>query len=275
MQTSKRSLGIHLLAVVGAIVLAATTVSLANPSFSLETKSDWEAALDDGRISPVSSFYPALQAHYGTPGTDFIQVTPATPTGGLLALNNTESGGLGDGLLMYWGNPGSDLKQVSTWQYTYPLDPDLRNTVLNFNVHPWPGIQSVSLTLNDAALGWISWDWNVTAFPGAGPLYTGLMNPVSIRPDVFNAQGASSFAMAPGGFNPAIATTLQADELAVGANQWNVNFPVVPIVGGIMPWNYWGPLSITTIPEASTLVLLGCGLAWLVGFRHKASSRKG
>ena len=247
------------------ILLAIADTAAASPSFTLSTQKDWQAALTAGRITPVTTYYDALGAHYGTPGVNFIQVTP-----GLMALTGAQSG-YGDGLLMYWGDPNSNLYQVATWQYTYLSDPSLVGMLLRFTVMPPPGIQSVSLTINDAAGGWISWDWNVTAQGQGmlGPLFWGIQNQVVVNPNIPNAQGsgASSFALA--GFNPAIATTIQADELAVGAHQWNVNFPTVPVVGGVKPWNYWSQMQVTPVPLPSALLLLGPGLAGLLCLRRK------
>ena len=246
--------------------LALAGLARASPLITLNTQGDWQAALGAPTITPVSNYYDALGAHYGTLGTDFIQVTPE-----LMALDNAQSGGLGDGLLMYWGDPTSDLDQVATWEYTYPSDPDLRGTTLTLSVNTpgvpplAPGILSVSLTLNDLAGGWVSWDWNVG--PG-GPIFPGMPYTVVIDPTVLAPQsGSTSFALAPGGFNPAIATSIQADELSVGAAGWAA-FPPVPVVGGAKPWNYWTNLQVS-IPEPSIVVMLlslagmgALGYAW-------------
>ncbi|MBI5374568.1 MAG: PEP-CTERM sorting domain-containing protein [Candidatus Schekmanbacteria bacterium] len=233
----------------------------ANPSdsfVSLKTQSDWQNALADGRIASVTTYYDALGAHYGVIGEDFIQVPPE-----LLAAGSES--GLGDGLLMYWGNSESELSQVATWQYTFPEDPNLIGSLISTTVIAPAGVQSVSLTINDGLGGWISWDWNVG---GAGPVTPGVPYNVVINPAVFAPQsGSTSFAFA--GFNPAIAVSLQADELAVGFNNWN-NFPPVPIIGGIKPWNYWTSLTVAPpVPEPSTMMLLGAGLLGLLAIGRR------
>ena len=263
MKTLKQNFYPHIIPIIFLIlVMLIPARALASPYISLQTYDDWNNALGDGRITPVSTYYDALTAHYGH--LNFVQVTPH-----LMALTGAQSG-YGDGLLMDWGDLNADPEayQVATWQYNYPEDPNLIGTVLNFNIMPPPGIQSVSLTINDALGGWISWDWNVTLIGGGGPLFTAVQNLVTINPNIFNAQGASSFAMNPiVGFNPAIATTIQADELAFGANQWNI-FPPVPVVGGVKPWNYWGNLNVSAVPEPSALLLISAGLAGLAMFKR-------
>ncbi len=241
-------------------LLAMPEVVLASPYFSLNTTSDWNDALNDGRITPVTAYYDALEYHYGTLGTDFIQVTPD-----LMALTGAQSG-YGDGLMMYWGDAGSDLPQVATWEYTYLEDPNLIGSILKLTITPPSGIQSVSLTINDATGGWISWDWNVG---GPGGLTAGVPTTITIDPTIAAPQaGATSFAVAPVvGFNPALATSIQADELAVGANQWGL-FPSVPVVGGTLPWNYWSALSVTSIPIPGAIWLLCSGMIGLVGIRR-------
>jgi len=251
-------------------VAAGSLVALAEPYISLSTQQDWQDALADSRITPVSTPYPALAAHYGTLGSDFIMVTPD-----LMALNNGQSAGLGDGLLMNWGDgtaPGS-IPQVATWQYTYPMDPNLVGQVLSITVTPpaWPPppqvappppppppaapILSVSLTLNDAAGGWVSWAWPVG---GAGGLVPGVATTITIDPVAL----VSSPWVAPvkAGFNPLIAASIQADELAAGANLWAV-FPAVPLVGGAKPWNYWGNLQVSPEPAHTGLAI---GLLFVV-----------
>ena len=148
---------------------------------------------------------------------------------------------------MHWGI-GISLPQVAAWQYIFPEDPSLIGTILKLTVVPPPGILSVSLTINDALGGWISWAWNVPGSwnPNPAPgLTPGFPNPITIDPTVPAPQaGSNSFAMSIMSFNPAIATTIQAGELAVGPGGW-VTFPPVPVVGGSTPWNYWSGLTVS------------------------------
>ena len=156
------------LRILNALAACFLLVSMANasPLFSLDTQADWQNALNSGKISEVTAKYDALD-HYGIEGIDY-----AVATATLSALNNAQSGGLGDGLQMEWGNDENDIAQVAAWEYTYDADPDLTGTILSLTVTPPasvpPVILSVSLTLTDTAFGSMSWFWDVIP-PGPGP----------------------------------------------------------------------------------------------------------
>ena len=246
---------------------------LATPYFSLDTFDDWDTALNDGRISPVESPYDAAAEHYGIEGEDYVFTTPELYVWEGDGSPETES----PGLVMYWGDPAADpdLPQLASWEYTYPEDPNLTGTKLKLTVMPPLGIWSVSLTLNDAAGGWVSWDWNVNT-PG-NPLGPGPINPgtpytITIDPTILGPQaGSTSFALNPAaGFNPTTAISIQADELAAGAGAWQ-QFPAVPVVGGQQPWNYWSSVSVVPEPISSTLFLVGAGT---LGFRRYWNKRR-
>ena len=257
-----KSFSRNLLAAVAlTILLVFPHYAAGTPYFSLDTLDDWDTALNDGRISPVPDSYPAATEHYGTEGVDFLYTTPE-----LYVYEGDSNPGTEDaGLVMYWGDPSTDLPQLASWEYTYPEDPNLVGTILSLTVMPPPGIWSVSLTLNDAAGGWVSWDWNVNT-PGnplgPGPINPGMPYSITIDPTILAPQaGSTSFALnLAAGFNPAIATTIQADELAAnpgpGGLGWQ-QFPPVPVVGGVKPWNYWSNASVTPEPVSSILFVTG------------------
>jgi hypothetical protein len=247
MRVITKSIGVVLVVMSLSFLLAMPNHVFASPLFSLETFDDWDTALNDGRISPVLDPYPAADEHYGTEGIDYIFVPP-DPLYIMEEIPEVSDAGL----VMAWGDPAPanpDLPQLSAWEYVYDEDPNLVGKMLHLTVMAPLGIWSVSLTLNDAAGGWISWDWNVNT-PGnplgPGPINPGLPYSITIDPTVLGPQaGSTSFALAPGiGFNPAIVISIQADELAVGPAGWT-QFPPVPVTGGLQPWNYWSSLSVT------------------------------
>ena len=236
-------------------VLLLGSEARSTPYFSLDSFSDWNSAVGGGTISPVTTPYPALEELYGT---DFAFTTPE-----LYVMTSAESEQLDDGLVMYWGDPQAppEIPQVASWQYTFPLDPDLTGTTLHLTVMPPPGILSVSLTLNDAAGGWASWAWSLPLLVPNAPF------PIIIDPTIMGPQaGSTVFKLSVTGFDPKTAISIQADELAVGPGQW-VQFPQVPVVGGVQPWNYWSAMAIT--PEPATLALLALGGLALIRRRRR------
>ena len=102
-----------------ALVASFLLVSMTNasPIFSINTQAEWQNALNSGQVSEVTSSYDALD-HYGTEGIDYAVATPT-----LTAVNNGQSGGLGDGLQMEWGDDENDIAQVAAWEYVYDLGP--------------------------------------------------------------------------------------------------------------------------------------------------------
>jgi hypothetical protein len=260
MSMSERCSYVGMTAMFLAVLLFIPVQALAgSPLFSLDTYDDWLAA----PISPVLENYDAASAHYGVLGEDYLY-TPPEP---LYVYEGDGSPETSDaGLVMAWGNSDVDLPQLAAWEYVYPEDPNLVGTKLNLTVMPPPGIWSVSLTLNDAAGGWVSWDWNVSTPgnpfdpAGLGPITPGVPYSITIDPTILAPQaGSTSFAVA--GFNPAIATTIQADELAANpggpaAPNWQ-QFPPVAIFPGGQPWNYWSQVSVTPEPVSSILFVAG------------------
>jgi hypothetical protein len=223
-----------------------TGQAVASPLFSLDTYSEWDAAVGT-TVAPVTEPYAALAA-YGTEGVDYVYAAPQ-----ITAMTALDSG-LSDGLLMTWGDTGADptIPQVAAWEYTYDIDPDLTGTLLQLNVTPPTGILAVSLTLNDQLGGWASWTWNVNPV-----LIPNAPNPIIIDPTLMGPQAGSATFLQTAAFDVTKVISIQADELAVGINGWT-SFPPGPPTTGTQPWNYWSTLTVVT-PEPGTVCLLGLG----------------
>ncbi len=248
----------------------------------LYSESDWQTAVGDGRISPVDvtgggAVSDALKELYKSDWPTFEFVTPE-----LYVMDDKDSGGFGDGLVMSWGDPAIEFPQAAAWNYEWPSDPDLTGQTLSISIvppppqqpatppplPPTPPILSVALVLNDVNGGWAAWAWNVSWSPGAGPLFASMQNTVAFDPNIMAKQGASQFAAI--GYDPKKTTTMQAAELAVppggvGAPNWTL-FPAFGLAPGLKPWNYWGNLVIVPEPTEAAVVtgvaLLGLTLLW-------------
>ena len=242
------------------IVTQYSTV-FASPLFSLDTQAEWQTALGNGQVSAVSTPYAALD-HYGNAGVDYIQVIPS-----LQALDDTQSG-MGDGLLMSWGDSNQNLPQVASWEYAYGVDPDLTGTKLSLGVTAPLGLLSVSLTLTDTTGGFMSWFWDVLP-PGPGPsgVFAGVPTTITIDPTSYAAQ-ANSSVFTYSGFDHTKAISIIADELAPGPAGW-VSFPGSPVATGQPVWNYWTNLSVTAVPVPATVWLFGSGLIGLIGIARR------
>jgi cysteine-rich repeat protein len=240
-----KSLGV-IIAILGwAIFLVMPNNAFASPLFSLETSDDWAQA----PIVPVLDDYPAADEVYrNTYGWDYDYSPPE------LYVYEGDPGfdpPLDDaGLVMVWGDSPAALPQLAAWEYVYDEDPNLIGTTLTITVTPPMGIWAVSLTLNDAAGGWNTWDWYVATpgnplpfpfNPGATPLIPNVATTITLDPTIAANQSGSNV-FVPNGFNPAIAISIQADELSAGGG---FLFLPNPITGTPQAWNYWSNLSVT------------------------------
>jgi hypothetical protein len=246
MMKAKKSLGVIIVVMVLAIFLIMPNQVLASPLFSLDTFDDWNQA----PISPVLGDYDAANEVYRNMyGVDYEFSPPELYVyeGDTITNPPLEDAGL----VMVWGDISSELPQLASWEYVYPEDPDLIGTTLSITVTPPMGIWAVSLTLNDAALGWNTWAWYVATpgnplpllNPGAIPISPNVATTITLDPTLAANQSGSNV-FAPGGFNPAIAVSIQADELSAGGF---LPFPPNPITFTPQAWNYWSNLSVTIV----------------------------
>jgi hypothetical protein len=232
-----------------AFVLAPAT--LATPLISLQSQADFQAAIDAGKIKPQTTAGEDLLAHYPHNTFAVAELHAYTPVAG---------DGIDDadgGMVMGWGD-NQNVEYYAQWLYVYDEDPSLIGLTLTAQVCAPVGINSISVAIIDAAGLARSWDWNVTAAGGAGPLFHNVTSTVSITvagPGLGGPGEATPVANSffDNGVNPAAITTLGADE---NGNPRGI-FQFNPATGQPQIWNYW--VSWTVTPEPATIVLLGLG----------------
>ena len=272
MSILKKSLSLILPVMVMAIFLTMPTLVLAgSPLISLETYNDWYYA----PIEPVLSDYAAaIEVYRNTYEIDYdYRTTDLNAYAGNPGYNPP----LGSpGLVMAWGSDGgSENPQLASWKYVYPQDPNLIGTILSITVTPPVGIWAVSLTLNDQFAGWNTWDWYVASpgnplpiNPGAVPIAPGVATTITLDPNIAANQSGSNVFI-PFGFNPAIAISIQADELSAGGF---LLFPPNPITNTPRAWNYWSNLNVAPEPVSSLLFVTGGAV--LAGKRYLKKRKK-
>lgn len=126
-----------LLQIFAVLVLAGATSSFATlvAEFSLNSPSDFQAALDDGRLMPVDSWNSGLEALYPGESSFFQAPTLSVDT---------------EGLVLDFGTT-EDTTVISAFSYVYPEDPPFSNNTrikktLNFS-KPASAGSSVSVHL--------------------------------------------------------------------------------------------------------------------------------
>jgi len=233
------------------VVPLAMPQARATPVINLQSEADFQAAIAAGNIVPQTAAGEDLLAHY--PDNTF-----AVPD--LYAYTPVSGDGIGDpdgGLVMAWGD-NQDVEYYAQWLYVYQEDPSLIGLTLTAQVFAPVGINSISVSIIDALGFSRSWDWNVTAAGGAGPLFHNVVSTVSVTiagPGLGGPAEATPLANSffDNGVNPGNITMLGADE----NGNW-VRFTQLNVVTGQpQPWNYW--VSWTVTPEPATIMLLGLG----------------
>ncbi len=175
-RTSARTLG-----AVSILLLAAMSgVATATPYFRIDTELDWLDALGSGQISPVAAGeFEAMVLGDPQWPTEYQEATFCTPQ--LYVIEEEYQGE--PGLVMAWGPQGppptEPTRMAAAWDYTYPLDPDLTDTTIEFSIFPPVPSTMFSLNLIDGNGNYREWIWHA-GNPGEVP--PGLWSTLIIDP---------------------------------------------------------------------------------------------
>ncbi|MBI4579424.1 MAG: hypothetical protein HY718_06955 [Planctomycetes bacterium] len=220
-----------------------------NPHFLIDSKEEWEAAMGEGKIQPMTSaewgaYMNQWMAHLqeGTtyPSNQFRP--PVLPTGQLYVYGGGGAGWPADaGLVMLWQHSMTAGNYSSAWKYDYRGDPDLSNVTITVTVTPPQfglsgQINTVSFGIRDIN-GFIrAWHWNC----GPGGLPWNVPTTITINTAIAGLAAANPVAtgyMSHPLVNLANAMFLLADENC----QWVGGPMPAPPPGGQIPgvWNYW------------------------------------
>ncbi|HPD15259.1 MAG TPA: PEP-CTERM sorting domain-containing protein [Planctomycetota bacterium] len=243
----------------------------ATPIFRIGTQAEWQAALSDGRIKPVPGpvFEQMVREEEAWP-PEYQSALFFTPE--LYVMGSPWQGE--PGLVMAWGPPeplGQDTRMAAAWDYVYPQDPNLKNTVIEFSIFP-PVVSTLfSLNIVDQFGNYREWIWHAGG-PGevpAGQWSTLVIDPVTGASNWPTFAGSPFIHNVPGSaFDLSSITILRFDENITGGFS---NFFPPPEGGQGLPpfwvWNAWDHVAVQ--PEPSTLLLIGGGLLALAGRRRK------
>jgi len=286
-----------IVAVVAIAVLGVTGVGYADPAMSLETLSDWETALGDGTVSPLTTAeFSDLQADNLGFDAPFVGTYIAPELAAVDADSYPLEGGEtleGPGLVMSWGDEQTPAEYTAAWQYVYPADPNIVGQTLTVTLCPpqfgasGAQITSVGIGFTDniglvrtwtwnvagaVAANTIVWNqnWNVSIGPIAGVLPAvppGIPGPasatdqatgvISVTPIFFSAGTAP--AVAPAVAGPPFFNPLMAMSIEGYESGLFASGMALPPGGtpNLPLWNWWGNVVVT--PEPTTMSLLAIG----------------
>lgn len=240
------------------LVLCAAPLASAVRYFVIDNEHEWINALDKSQILPLepqewNEYMQQWQA-YGDPDpyppTTFLPpqlyVHPGDPAG-------TPPYPEDAGLVMAWGDGQPDGEYASAWKFTYEVDPDLSNAIIQITVTaPQFGmtgsqITQVSFGIRDMNGNIRSWYWNCGPVAGPGTLAWNVPTTIIIDPSIL---GVSAATPAAASFmnNPMFNLTMSLDFIVDENGTW-VGGPVqVPPPGQqqyVGQWNYWHNLIVT------------------------------
>lgn len=245
---------------------SAGSIAKASPLFSIGEGGDktWTQAMTDGNVVPVTPggsvgpgsglTYVAEQFYNDQTAGNFVQ-SEVTLTPDISISDGSESH---QSLVMSWNLPTDDPTTlgVAAWDYVYDVDPDLTRTMIHFSILPPPGVWDFSLELIDAAGRTRGWFASGAPLPAWATYW--------IRPDIAAVQGPFNAFHNQPGFDITTVVAIRLDE----AGMASMPFPVDPTLNGTA-WNAWNHLSVTSIPEPSSVFLLATGALGLMVYARR------
>ena len=209
--------------------------------FVLDSKATYQAAIDGGLLSPVTSWDAGMEFLFPGDSADFVSATLATDSTGLLVqfVTNFATSIFGD-------------------DYTYGVDPDLTGKKIDkkIEIPPLPGATGavVSIMLTDTNGKHKA--WTIVGPPGG-----------SVQPDFAadqGSQGADGFKQDPG---------FDITKVTIIRDGFSYTFPAPPPKqGGAMKEDLESVTPGTKLPEPSTSILVFPVVLFLV--YHEARCRR-
>jgi len=237
----------------------------ATPLFGIHTLQEWEDALEDGRIKPVTGEeFRLMVAGDDQWPAEYRSAEFYTPE--LTVEMHEDSHGKEEAaLVMRWGDtanpPPQGTRVAAAWDFVYPQDPDLTGTRIEFSLHTPCPCMYYSLNIIDENGNYREWIWHSDDLPGKLPPCT--WSTVWVDP----VSGASNYAPEAYFEHPAGGGVFDITKIQwIRFNENGIWSPEFQDWTGLV-WNAWDHVEVT--PEPGTMLLVGSGLLGLVLRRRR------